>query len=460
MKYYFKTSLLGSLFLAGLFLVLVPASGEEAREKLEKPSTAVYSGSIWATYDYRGFGSYSDQDLYTYWYLRGQNLADNRVDVYTSGRYYQDLDGVGSSFSTDPFISLNDTSVDNATRMLQLYLELHDPKRTMALRIGRQYVDIADYIQMDGMQAMLFENKQLGGRVFGGKPVSYYSSVSGDLFGGISLVGKPWDGNRSRATYARYYDDSVGEADNNYFFDVRQQMGEEVRARSYLSVINEGVQMAGLDFYYTSFGEKVFDAVVGARYWGEFDAYTRVYSPLVQTLGAQNPYATAYGRFTSQLTSWLYLSPGAMLRYTDEPDYTNQGFGVYDLSFIFEPSEALSANISFEYWDVEDGDQFMGLSGDIRYRYRRIWDISLGAAYADYTYFQFSDFSLTADGGSTIVADDGTRVEVSPYSFTYFLRAKWNVGEHIVLSAAGEIEDDSEANDVGYRFRTSIGVRL
>jgi len=225
MKGFAKKSLCGILLTAGLLLVLAPVQAAE-------PAKADYSGSLRLSHDYRALGEYDDSDAYAYWYLRGRNLADKRVEIYTSGRLNSDLDGSGSSYADDPFISLEDTSLKDSVRVLQLYLELHDRKNTMALRAGRQYVDIADYIQMDGLQAMLFENQKLGGRVFLGQPVSYYSSIDGDLFGGASLVGKPWQGNRSRATYARYQDDSEGAADDHYFFDVRQQLMEEVRSIS------------------------------------------------------------------------------------------------------------------------------------------------------------------------------------------------------------------------------------
>lgn len=453
MKDFTKSSSCRSLLVAGLFLVWAPVHGAE-------PEKVDYSGSLRASHDYRGLGEYDDSDAYAYWYFRGRNLADKRVDIYTSGRFHEDLDGSGNSYTNDPFISLEDTSLKDSVRVLQLYLDLHDRKNKMTLRGGRQYVDIADYIQMDGLQAMLFENQKLGGRVFLGQPVSYYSSISGDLFGGASLVGKPWQGNRSRATYARYQDDSEGAADDHYFFDVRQQLMDEVRLRTYLSVMNEDVRMGGLDFYYMSLSEKVFDAVLGVRRWGEFDADTRVYSPLVQALGDQEPYTTAYGRFTTQILPTFYISPGAMLRYPDESNFTNRGYERYDLSFIYEPFDAFNASIALEYWDVEEEDRFFGLSGDIRYRHRRIWEVSLGAAYLDYTYFQFSDFSLTADGGSTIVGADGTRIEVSPYAFTYFLRGKWNINPHLALRISGEIEDNSDEDDFGYRIRTSFEVRL
>ena len=426
----------------------------------EETAKPVYSGSVRATYDYRGWGSYEDHDAYAYWFLRGSDLADKRLDVYTSGRLHEDLDGTGSSYSDDPFIGLDDTARNDGYRLLQLYLELHDRKREKALRAGRQYVDVADYIQMDGLQAMLFENRSLGGRAFFGLPVSYYSSVSDDLFGGVSLTGKPWEGNRSRATYARYQDDSEGAADDHILLDTRQQLAESLRTRAYLSVMNEDLRMGGIDFYYMSLSDKIFDAVVGARRWGDYDARTRAYSPLVQVLGDLEPYTTAYGRFTTPMLDWLYLSPGVYLRYPDESDFTNRGYERYDVSLIYEPYDAFNASVSLEYWAVEDDDRFVGVSGDLRYRHRKRWEVSLGAAYLDYTYFQFSDFSLTADGGSTIVGEDGTRVEVSPYAFTYFLRGKWNLSKHTALRISGEIEDDSDEEDLGYRIRTSFEVRL
>jgi hypothetical protein len=209
-----------------------------------------------------------------------------------------------------------------------------------------------------------------------------------------------------------------------------------------------------------SLSDKVFDAELGIRRWGEYDAGTRAYSPLVQALGDQEPYTTGYGRITSQLLSTLYISPGVYLRYPDESDETNRGYERFDVSLIYEPTDALNASVALEYWDVEEDDQFLGLTGDVRYRHLDIWEVSLGAAYLDYTYFQFSDFSISADGGSIVVGSDGTRTEISPYAFSYFLRGKWNISKHMALRVSGEIEDDSTEDDLGYRLRTSFEVRL
>ncbi len=443
------------LLSAGLAFGVLPSQGGEGSVQPD------VSGSFRATYDYRGLGSYDDHDAYGFWYLRGRNLADKRVEIYTSGRLHSDLDGDSSS-SYDPFGSIDDGE-QGKLRLLQFYVDVHDPEKRMAMRYGRQYVDVADYIQMDGAQAMLFENGRLGGRVFLGKPVSDYSSVAGDAFGGVSLVGRPWWGNVSRATYAQYHDGSESATDDGIFLDMKQQVSDELRSRAYLSLMNEDIRMGGADLYYISMSDQVFDAMLGVRRWGDYDAYSRVYSPLIDALGDEEPYTTAYGRFTTELLPWLYLSPGAMVKQPDDSDFTNRSFERYDLNFILEPSDALTASVALEYWDVEESDSFFGLSGDIRYRYRRLWEVSAGAAYVDYSYYQLSDYSVVTDDNQApplIDPLDGTRVERSPDAFTYFLRGRWNISERTSLLLAGEIEDDSEETDLGMRVRTSIEVRL
>lgn len=456
MKRSLKIGWYGSLLGAGLFFLAGAVRGEV-------PAKVDYSGSLRTTYDYRGLGGSSDQDAYAYWFLNCRNLKDQHVDIYVSGWNHADLDGYSSYTAQDPFAGITDASQQDNLRLLQFYVDIHNKNKDVALRYGRQYVDIADYLQMDGMQAMLFENRRIGGRVFFGQPVSYYESISGDLFGGMSLVGMPWKGNRSRVTYARYYDDSRKAADDHFFFDVRQQMTEELRARTYLSVMNRDLRMGGGDIFYSSLSDKAFDAMLGVRRWGNFKADTRAYSPLVEMLGDQEPYTMAYGRCTAQVLDWFYLSPGIMLRHPDNANFTNRNFDRYDMSFIFEPSDALSASVAVEYWNLDYNDSFFGLSGDVRYRYKKLWELSAGTAYLDYAYSQLTDYSvITDDTGLTpvITPIDGSRVEVSPTAYTYYLRGKWNIRKNLALRVSGEIEDDSTQKDLGYRVRTTLEVRL
>jgi hypothetical protein len=227
--------------------------------------------------------------------------------------------------------------------------------------------------------------------------------------------------------------------------------------------MNEEVRMGGADLVYVSMSDYAFDAVLGVQRWGDYVADSRAYSPLEEVLGGLEPYTVAYGRFTAETLPWLYVSPGAMLRAPDEENQTNRQFERYDVSFILEPSRDLSATATAEYWDVDGGDRFFGFSGDIRYRYRRLWELTLGTAYADYTYTQLSDLSVFTDDNvfpAIIQPLDGTRVEQTPYAFTYYLRGRWNITEKTALRLSGEIEDDSFEDDLSYRVRTSFEVRL
>ncbi|MEI8122957.1 MAG: hypothetical protein WCI20_12985, partial [bacterium] len=143
-----------------------------------------YEGRIRMDYDYRTEGSSKDEDLYGYWYGSARDLGNGRFDFYASGREHTDLDGASQFDGT--FRSLDDAKGVTEDRLLQAYGDIHDRNGSMRLRLGRQYIDVADYLQLDGGQVILFENGDLGGRAYLGRPVSYYSSVSGDLAGGLS----------------------------------------------------------------------------------------------------------------------------------------------------------------------------------------------------------------------------------------------------------------------------------
>ena len=444
-----------------LTVSLISSLSSFAADTKTSGSSGDLSGRLRTVYDYRKLGDETDSDAYGYWYIRGRNYFDKHVDFYSSGRYHGDLDGAGSSYADDVFTSAEDSDGDSETRVLQLYVDVHDRDKDFVLRGGRQYVEAADYIHMDGAQLMMFERRRLGGRVFLGQPVSYYSPISGDVFGGFSLVGRPWDGNQSRLTFASYKDDSRDDTDAHVFIDVRQQVTDLLRTRGQVSVMNGDFRMGGFDLFV--FGEdRVSDLALGVRRWGEYDAETRVFSPLYSVLGDQEPYTYAYARLTQEILPWFLVAPGAAMRFMDsnDEDAQNREYGHYDLALIFEPSRAFDASVAVEYWDVQDDDRFFGLSGEVRYRHRKLWEVSAGAAYLDYEYTQLTDFSYTTASGDTLLSADGTRSERSPDAYTYFLRGKWKINPHLALRLRGEIEDDSLENDLSYRARGSLEIRF
>ncbi len=446
------------LVLACVILVPVRVHAEEPLVKASQVQ-AQFDGRLRIDYDYRSQGSSKDSDLYGYWYGNARDLGNGCLDFYASGRQHS---GLSHSSPDDPtFQGLDDAAGVTDNRLLQAYGDIHDRAGSMQLRLGRQYIDVADYLQLDGAQAVLFENGPFGGRAYFGQPVSFYSPVSGDLAGGLSLVGRPWTGNRTRFSYAEYFDDSEDASDHNYFADLQQELSDTVRARAQLSVLNDEFRMAHLDCsYFAPDGNT--DVHAGGSRWGRFDAKTLAYSPLYTQLGAQQPYTYLYAKMSYAIAPKWMISPGVSVSRADSGDqnFGNRDYSDYDLTLIFEPDKALSTSVSLQYWDVQSGDSFLGLSGEIRYRYRRIWEVSIGSAYVDYSYNSYSDISYSVNDGQTVFHEDGTVTTESPYSLSYFLRAKWNITRHLIVRLQGDLEDDKTAPDLSFRCRSSVEVRF
>ena len=449
-----------------------PAAAEDAAEATAgdddsyKPAKGkkkpFYSARLRLEYDYRSQGESEDSDFYGRLYGNARDLRDGRLDIYLSGRMHSDLDEAEStSLADDPFRSVDDSNGVTEDRLLQFYGDAHTRDKRLALRAGRQYIEVADYLQLDGAQLMMNESGTFGGRLYLGHPVSYYTSVSDDYAGGFSLVGRPWTGNRSRLTLSRYHDESEDGEDDNYFFDVQQQITETSRVRGQLSLLNEEYRMGRIDWFsFSEDGETDFS--LGASYWGSFDAETRAYSPLYNVLGEQDPYTYTYARLTQQLVPGWLVSPGVSLRFadqSDENDYNNRDYENYDIALIYAPTRAFSASVSLEHWAVEDDDSFFGVSGELRYRKGRSWEVSGGASFAEYTYDTYSDISYTANGGQTVFAESGTIIEESPYVYTYFIRGKCKLTRRVTLRLQFDIEDDDSAEDLAYRGRGSIEIR-
>jgi hypothetical protein len=249
--------------------------------------------------------------------------------------------------------------------------------------------------------------------------------------------------------------------DQNYFLDFQQELSDSMRTYAQVSVLNDQFRMAQLDgSFFAPDGNT--DLHVGGSRWGEFDAKTRAYSPLYNQFGVQQPYSYLYSRLSYALSPKWMISPGVAARFADSGnnDFSNRDYRDYDLTLTFEPCKALSTSLSLQYWDVDGGDSFLGLSGDIRYRYRRIWEVSVGSAYVDYTYQSYSDISYSINGGQTLFRQDGSVSTESPYTLTYFLRTKWNVTRKLALRLQGDIEDRQESSDLSYRARGSVEVRF
>ena len=453
----------------GALLVLsslgfVPQSARAQTITAAPPQTVetTYDARFRMDYEFRSQDGQNESDLYNYFSGGVHNTANGWLDVYLSGMTFQDLSRHpdSSSLATNMFAGLDDANGVSDFRLFQLYGDLHDPAGNMHLDIGRQYLDVADYMLVDGGQLLLFENDQIGGRVFYGKPVSMYTSQEDDTAYGLSLVGRPWEGNRTRLTYA-HVSSSQGTNDANYYIDSQQKFSDTVRGRVQASMLNDKFRMARADSYYFAPDGKT-DASIGASHWGVYDAGTLAYSPMYDILGKQEPYSYAYARVSREVCPHVVLSPGVSWRQTDgsTDPYNNQDYRDYDLTVIYEPVRAFSASLSGHYWDL-GSSHFVGASGELRYRYDRQLEISVGTSYEQYSYETYSDIAYVSDGFGGVVATDGsTTGRESPNAYTYFLRARWKINRTLTFRAEGDVEKDSTTSSLGYRARASIEASL
>ncbi|MEI7437216.1 MAG: hypothetical protein WCL16_10480, partial [bacterium] len=142
---------------------LISASGRSGEPALLQTAGIQphYDGRVRLDYDYRSQGESKDSDLYGYWYGGARDMGNGCLDFYASGWEHRDLDK--GSPDEGSFRGLDDASGVSDNRLLQAYLDAHDRDGLIAFRAGRQYIDVADYLQLDGGQLMLFEKGDLGG---------------------------------------------------------------------------------------------------------------------------------------------------------------------------------------------------------------------------------------------------------------------------------------------------------
>ena len=395
-----------------LCVCAVPSSTRaEATLVYPVPVEPRFQGRIRLDYDYQALGSAHDSDLSAYWNGDVQDVGGGLLDFYFSGKQHRDFNGTDSTFW-----SLDGDGSARDSRLLQGYLDAHDRAQILSLRAGRQYITEGDSVHIDGARAAANENGTLAALAYYGRPVSYYTSTADDRAGGVSLVGRPWTGSTLRLTLSEYDQDDIDEQDQNTLFVLEQSVTAALQAYARASILNGDFRMAGADLYFFV-PETDSDIRIGGTRWGDYDARTRFYMPYNRQLGKAEPYSYLYARGDYSLdTKWM-LSPGISTKRVDgggEP-YANENYIDYDLTLTFEPTKALSASLSLQYWDMENGNDFTGLSGEVRYRRGRVWEVSVGSYFADYYYTAEYELSTVDYGGNRYLQNRGHLVR--PGSF-------------------------------------------
>lgn len=426
-----------------------------------------FSGENRTVLQYRSLGGDDDLDFYNYLTLRGRGLFDDWFDVYMSGRVHRDFSGRSNSLSDDVFTSIEDVDTNRwEEQIYQLYGDVHDPDRIFGLRFGRQYIDNADSLHLDGVLLRLLEKEKVSLELFAGQPVSYYSNTSDSIAGGGTIQVKPWEGGRARFTYTRYEDDRADRDDDRFVLDLWQRFGYSLFTHARAAVLNDDFQMGGADVTWIAL-DGDFDVNASVRRWEGLGRESLEYSPLYSVLGDLEPYTFVTARMNKRVLPWLIVSPGVAFRIMDGDDrgVRNRQYGNYDLTLLFEPNQVWNFSVSGQYWDVSGGDRFWGVTGEVEYRPTKWFEGALGTSYLDYRYDVISDYGYaTIDTGDIIGHTDGgdTRyvTQISPDVYSVYTRLNFRFTRNVSLRVHGEIEDDSTEDDLGVALRTSLNLRF
>lgn len=123
-----------------------------------------------------------DSDLKSYLRLEVDPFKNDRISFYFYGRTRLDLD---SESETDHVFGSSDT------RIFQAYLEVKDLPDSFSIRGGRQWVHEVEGVYFDGILIGASPFSKFDILIFGGRPVSEYSSTDAQSIYGGSITCHP-----------------------------------------------------------------------------------------------------------------------------------------------------------------------------------------------------------------------------------------------------------------------------
>jgi hypothetical protein len=409
-----------------------------------------------STYRHRTYAyGYKDSDFYDQWYLQGRNLLGNRLDTYFSGRVDKDLDGMGSSGGASGAAG-NRPGLE--TEIYQLYGDFHDVEDRIGLRIGRQYVEEAEGLPLDGGVLRFRLAGTWDARLLLGKVVQYDDWFEEERAFGLSLSGSLWQGNQNRLTAV--YFDRESESLMRYRLDVWQRISES-RIHVGGSYIDRDFENAVFDFSYFPLNGK-FDASLNLSYWGAGLSKSPAYYPFYSFYGPIEPYTYGTAQVTWRVFPWLSLSPYAAARVSsgNGDAKTSSDYRRYGLTLTYSPDNIWSLSLAGDYWTKSDGERFFGVTGEVEYRPSRDFWFSLGTGYLTYRYFINEGINYASLPGDVFVSEEGTATRVTPDVYTLYGRLQYKFNDHLSIRLLGEIERDRLESDYGYGLTATLVIRF
>ncbi|PKN66061.1 MAG: hypothetical protein CVU57_07735 [Deltaproteobacteria bacterium HGW-Deltaproteobacteria-15] len=406
------------------------------------------------TYRARSYAyGYRDADIYDHWYAEGRNLFQNRLDVYFSGRVDKDLEGHSGSFP-----EWEGKSSGFEGDIYQLYGDIHSEKSGLGLRFGRQYVEEADGLHLDGgvLRFGLYGGWSM--RAILGRVVDEGGWFEEQWAYGLSLSGSLWKGNANRLTAV--YFDRESESITRYSLDTWQRFGN-ARVQMGADFLDRELETTSLNLAYFP-EEGNLDAFLSISYWAGLnkDVFGNAY--LSKLFGAVQPYTFATARLTWRALSWLSISPYVAGRESSgEGDGgINRDYRRYGLTFTFNPHPHWTLSLTGDYWGVRSGDRFFGVTGEVEYHPSKDFWFSFGTGYLNYRYELNEGLAYASLPGDVTASDYGTITRVSPDVYSAFGRIRYKINDYLSIRLNGEIEKDTLEKDYSWSILTALVIRF
>ncbi len=439
----------------------------QAQEAADTPKSATpdnpwqdmsVSGSLNSSYYFRDYNGRDDNDIYNFFSLRVKDMARDSIDGAFSMLWHEDLnqEGLQGSESYDPFQDLYDASSDEQFRFYTGYLDIkHVIWDESRLRVGRQYLDEIDQAHFDGASYRFSPIEPLEVTLFGGKPVTYYSSTDGDAFYGANVSYRFSPQTRAALRYYRY--DADGMNDDLAAAEVWHMFTPELQTHAEFSLLDGNPYLLRDDLYYRmdAWDLDILGQVI--HLFKNVGDHTINFNPYFPLMYSYEPFSYGSLQLTKGLGDYVSLTAGFDFRVTDQDlnaasQFTNRDYVRGTLGAEFYPTEQLTLSVDGEYWSVDDDDRFTGVSGEVEYKPAKPWTLSAGAEYGEYVQ-EYMDEFLYLFGDQRVF-------RVTPDVITYYARVKWQPIGKIYTSARFEVEDSDYDEDQWYAFRLQVGVNF
>ncbi|MFH1743829.1 MAG: hypothetical protein ABIH23_32895, partial [bacterium] len=386
----------GSLLvlLVGVLSPIAAAQDSESPDKGQSEFGVFHdvrlSGGLWYGYRFRSDEQDEDQDIDGLLDLKLEDIVKDRLDANLSFRLNKDIDGGrnGTSLFSDSFRDLDDIrDLDYPDELYTANVEIHDLfRRHTDVRIGRQYLSTFHGLHIDGIWVDSRKHGRFDIEAFAGRPVSFYSGVHGDDAMGGAVTYRHSRRTKGRVSYYRYDD---GQYEDDYAdLDLWHRPFDNLSMHTSVDLLEDEIQRFVLTNHYYHDSADLDLWLTYTHLFNAVEEHTIEFSPLYVPLNELDPFDRVDFRFSKGLGEHWIAYGGVSLREsdtdTDSSDRANRDYQLYDLGATYSPVKAVSVSLTGEYWDLESGERFSGITGELEYEPTKRWQFVLGDSYAEY----------------------------------------------------------------------------